>query len=248
MRREDDLVRTRHPVQQHGDQLGAFERVGVADGVGDVDRARPGLDGDFNHAAQVVMLGSGGIHRRPLHIVAQVAGMGHGVVDPLCHLVHVQIGNGAVQRRGADEGVNARRSGVLDRLPAAVDVLVIGAGEAADRGVLRTAADVADSREIPLAGDGKARLDDIDAHFIQKAGNLQLFVMGHGRAGRLLAIAQGGVEDHDFGLGGFGGGRGCGTGLCLFGHNMGPRRVLSAFTWALVTSERSRLGGTLRGG
>ena len=105
---EDHLVRAGHRFDQHADQVGAFARRGVAHGIGDVDRGRPGLDGDLDHAAQVIPFGAGGVHRRPLHVVAQVARMGDGVVDALGHLVHGQVRNGAVQRRGADEGVNAR--------------------------------------------------------------------------------------------------------------------------------------------
>jgi hypothetical protein len=81
------------------------------------------------------MLGPRRVHRRPLHVVAQVAGVGHGLVDAVGHLVHVQVGDGAVQRRGADEGVDARAFRVAHRLPAAVDVLLVGARQATDRGV-----------------------------------------------------------------------------------------------------------------
>ncbi len=114
-----------------------FARRGVAHGVGNVDRGRPGLDGNLDNAAKVIMFGPRRIHRRPLHVVAQVAGMGHGIVDAFGHLVHVQIGNGAVQRRRADKGVNPRAFRVFHRLPAAVDILVIGAGQPADRRIAR---------------------------------------------------------------------------------------------------------------
>jgi hypothetical protein len=152
---EDDAVGAGHPLQQHGDQIGGFGGRGIAHGVGDVDRGGAGLDGDLHHAAQVVMLGPRRIHRRPLHIVAQVAGMGHGVVDALGHLVHVQVGDGAVQRRGADEGVDARAAGMFHRLPAAVDVLEIRPGQAADRGVLRPFRNLADGGEIAVEAMGK---------------------------------------------------------------------------------------------
>ena len=180
---EDDRVRAGDAFQQHADDLGALERVGVADRVGDVDRGGPGLDRDFNNAAEVIGLGPGGIHRRPLDVVAQVAGMGHGFMDALCHLVHVQIRDGAVQRRGADEGMDARGFGVTHGFPAAVDILEVGAGEAADGGGFRAFGDLAHRVEITLGGDGKARLDDVDAHFIEQTRDFQLFGMGHGGAG-----------------------------------------------------------------
>jgi len=47
-------------------------------------------------------LGPGCVHRRPLHVVAEVARMGDRVVDTLGHLVHVEVRDRPVQRRGAE--------------------------------------------------------------------------------------------------------------------------------------------------
>src|SRR4029079_16834687 len=88
---------------------------------------------------EVVVLGAGRVHRRPLDVVAEVAGVGDGVVDALGHLVLVEVGDGAVKRRGAAEGVDARAFRVAHGLPGAVDVGDAGAGEAADHRVLRLA-------------------------------------------------------------------------------------------------------------
>ena len=89
----------------------------------------------------------------------------------------------------------------LHRLPAAVDVGEIRAGEAADHRVAGEPGDLADGLEIALGGDGKAGLDDVHAHLVEQGRDLELLVEGHGRAGRLLAVAQGGVEDQDVVLG-----------------------------------------------
>src|SRR4029453_9377258 len=51
--------------------------------------------------------------------------------------------------------------------------------------------------------DGKAGLDDGDAHLLEQLGDFELLLVGHRRAGALLAVAQGGIEDIDavlFGL------------------------------------------------
>ena len=119
------------------------------------------------------------------------------LVDALGHLVHGQVGDGAVLRRGADEGVDARGPGVFHRLPAAVDILEVGARQPADRGLLRQFGDLGDGGEIAVGRDGKSRLDDVDAHVVEQRGDLQLFLVAHGRAGRLLAVAQRRVEDQD---------------------------------------------------
>ena len=80
---------------------------------------------------------------------------------------------------------------------AAVDVLEGGAREAADDGVLGALGDLVHGREIALRGDREAGLDDVDAHLVEQLGDLELLLVRHGGAGRLLAVAQGGVEDDD---------------------------------------------------
>ena len=95
---------------------------------------------------------------------------------------------------------------VAHRFAGAGDVGGDGAGEAGDDGVLRALGDERDGLEIAVRGDREAGLDDVDAHGVEQLGDLQLLLEGHGRAGALLAVAQGGVEDQDaVGWGGHGG-------------------------------------------
>ena len=81
--------------------------------------------------------------------------------------------------------------------PAAVDVLLAGAREPADDGVLGALGDLVHGREVAVRGDREAGLDDVDAHGVEHLGDLELLLVRHGGAGRLLAVAQGGVEDDD---------------------------------------------------
>ena len=48
---------------------------------------------------------------------------------------------------------------------------------------------------VRLRRDREAGLDDVDAERRELARQLQLLVDPHRKAGRLLAVAQGGVED-----------------------------------------------------
>ena len=93
--------------------------------------------------------------------------------------------------------MDAPALGRLDRLAGAVDVLLAGAREPADDRVLGALGDLVDGREIALRGDREAGLDDVDAHGVEHLGDLELLLVRHGGAGRLLAVAQGGVEDDD---------------------------------------------------
>ena len=144
------------------------------------------------------MLGAGRVHRRPFDIVGIAAGAGHrrgdarqhfGLVD--AHLIF------AMERRGADEGVDAALLRRLDGIGADVDVLGLRAGKPADHRILRPPRDLLDALEIALARDGKSCLDDVDAHLVEQLGDLDLLLEGHGGAGALLAVAQGGVENND---------------------------------------------------
>ena len=93
--------------------------------------------------------------------------------------------------------MDAPALGRLDRFGGAVDVLMAGARKAADDGILGALGDLVDGGEIAVRGDREAGLDDVDAHGVEQLGDLELLLMGHGGAGALLAVAQGGVEDDD---------------------------------------------------
>ena len=54
-----------------------------------------------------------------------------------------------------------------------------------------------DRLEVAIAGDREAGLDDVDAHVVERLGDLQLFLERHRRARALFAIAQRGVENID---------------------------------------------------
>ena len=79
-----------------------------------------------------------------------------------------------------------------------------GARQAADHRVLGALGDLVHGGEIAFRGDREAGLDDVDAHRVEQLGDFELLLVGHGGAGALLAVAQGGVEDDDAVLVGLG--------------------------------------------
>ena len=93
--------------------------------------------------------------------------------------------------------MDAAPLGRPDRLGATIDVLEGGAREPADHGVLGALGDLVDGGEIAVRGDREAGLDDVDAHLVEQGGDFELFLVRHGRAGALLAVAQRGVENDD---------------------------------------------------
>jgi hypothetical protein len=213
MRREARLVGIGHPFAHHLDEREIFLRDRVTDGIRNVDRGGAGLDGGLDAAAEKVMLGAGAVLAAPLDIVGEVAGAGDRRYHHLVHGLRLQLQLPLhVDRRGRQEGVDAPALGRLDCFAGAIDVLLAGAREAAHHRVLGALGDLLDGGEVALRGDREAGLDDVDPHGIEQLGDLELLFMRHGGAGRLLAVAQGGVENDDAIL----------LGWCWRGHGKGP--------------------------
>ena len=61
----------------------------------------------------------------------------------------------------------------------------------------RLAGDALDRVEVARRDGGEAGLDDVDVEADELAGDLQLLGRGQAGAGRLLAVAEGRVEDAD---------------------------------------------------
>ena len=82
--------------------------------------------------------------------------------------------------------MNAGSHGVPDAFPGGVDVLLVGAGEAADDGdvavgvdlVADVLGDVADRLEVVWGGDGEAGFDDVHAELGEVPCDVELFLAG----------------------------------------------------------------------
>ena len=231
MHREYRLVGVRHPLDQRPHEVAILFRRGVTDGVGNIDRGGAGLDHGLDDPAQIVHLAAGGVLGRPFDVVDLVARAGDVGDRELHHLLrrHVEL-DAHVQRRRGDHGVDAAAPGEFHGFRAAVDVLRIGARQAGDHGVLGAPGDLADRLEIAFRGDGEAGLDDVDAHVVEHLGDLDLLLEGHGGAGALFAVAQGGVEYDDAVLVGLGSG----------GHSE------NSFSWCAAGRARKGSGDLAR--
>ena len=198
MHGEHRLVGIGDALEQLADGVGVLVRNGVADRVRNVDGACAGVDGSLDDAAEEIDLRAAGVLAGKLHVGAQTARLLHRAHCLLHHLVrlHAQLVL-HVDRAGGDKGVNAPGVGAGQRFGSAFDVGIDGARQAAHGAVLDVVGDQLHRGEIAGAGDGEARLDHVYLQPLQRPGDAQLFLTGHGRAGTLLAVAQGGVEDDD---------------------------------------------------
>ena len=90
------------------------------------------------------------------------------------------------------------RSAPFERLGRTGDVAVVGARQRADGRFPDRVGDRLHGFEVAVGAGGEAGLDHVDLQALELAGDAQLLVLGHGGAGRLLAVAQGGVENDQF--------------------------------------------------
>ncbi len=96
-----------------------------------------------------------------------------------------------------DEDVEMRPLGDLDRLDRPLRVAVATTGERRDRDALGLPGDPLDGLEVARRRRRESGLDDIDLEPDELTGDLELLGRGQAGARRLLAVAQGRVEDPD---------------------------------------------------
>ena len=196
--RDDDLVHARHARPEHRDEIEIFLRQRVADGIRNIDRRGAGLDRRFADPAEIIVLGACRIHRAPLDIVGVAARPRHRRNDALVDLILRQLQLMlAVKRRRSDECVDAAALGWLDRLAGPVDVVEVRTREPADDRLLGELGDLGHRLEIAFRRDRKSSFDNVDAHRVEKLGDLQLLLECHRGAGALLAVAQSCIENYD---------------------------------------------------
>src|SRR4051794_27016700 len=103
-----------------------------------------------------------------------------------------------VRRR--TERMDAWTSSIAQCLGSAGDVLFRRAAEGGDLDVLTLGRNGFDGGEVAFRGDRKSGFDDVDSEVLELVSHPDLLRQVHRAAGRLLTIAQSGVEDADGGL------------------------------------------------
>ena len=180
------------------EQAADLRRRGVAQGVGHVDGGGAGGDRRGDHFGQEILLGAGAVLGGEFDVVdeaARVRDAGRGQVQHLL-LAHAQLVL-AMQRAGGDEQVQARLRRRLQRARRDLDVVGQAARQHAQGGVAQFARDQRGGLAIGLRAGGETGLDDVDAEFGQRARHHQFLRGRHAAAGRLFAVAQGGIEYSD---------------------------------------------------
>ena len=196
--RQHDVAQPRHQLVQAAEERGVLLRRRVADGVGDVDRRRALVERDLHHLGGELDVGARRVHRRELDVGDERA----RVRDRRARLALDVLARGLelvldVDVRRRDERVDPRSLRVAHRLGGALDVGRMSARKAGDHGAVHLARDRPHRLEVARRGDREAGLDHVDAQPRELVRDLELLGRVQRDPGRLLAVAQGGVEDDD---------------------------------------------------
>jgi hypothetical protein len=196
----DDAVLDPRDVREHArDQFAELSRLGIAHRVGHVERGRPGGYGCGEHLVEKIRIGAAGVLGAEFDVGAALASIGDHLEGLGENLLagHAQLVL-EVNVRGRDEGMNARMGCGRNRVPRGVDVARIGPAQTRNhRAVFSThlAGHPLDRLEVAGRSRWKTRFDDIHAQTGELMGDFDLGFGVEGGSGRLLAVAQGGVED-----------------------------------------------------
>src|SRR5439155_8861086 len=180
------------------DQRAILARSRIADRVGNVYRAGARGDHRFRYPFQIIRIGARAIFRRELdviYITARQLDRGHGVIEHLfLRLLELVL---QVDVAGRDERMDARAPGMLERSRGSFHVERAGTGQSGHRHPVERAADRIDGFEVNVRRNGKTGLENVHAQLHQLVGHAGRLGDRHAAAGRLLAIAQRGVENID---------------------------------------------------
>src|SRR6056297_2466525 len=196
--------RDHHPVDavyiaaQPADACMHFFRGGVADRIGYVDGACTGLDHCSHDFIQEFRLGADRVLCRKLDVIAVLART-PDAIDGACD----DFGPGqaqlvlAVDRTGGDEYMDPAALGRCQGAGGKIDIPGIATRQRTDPGAADEFGNLLDGVEILLRRRGETSLDDIDAKLGKASRQTQFLSHAHAATGRLLAVAQRGVEDGD---------------------------------------------------
>ena len=196
--RPDDFTAVRHAVDDGADAFIPRRGNRIAHGIGNVDGGGARFDNGRENLHQEIVFGTHGVFGGKFHVIGIFFGDFHRFHRGFHHLLrlHFQLVF-HVDGAGGDEGVDAAFGCRGKRFACFADVVFHRAAQRADGGIFHGFGDFVHGFPVAFASGGKTRFNHVYTQFFQLARQTQLFFFGHGCAGRLFAVAHGGVEYDD---------------------------------------------------
>jgi hypothetical protein len=190
MRTNRDAIRIVEALSQRSNQLPILGWSLITDRVRNVYDRGAGIDDRIEYRAQVIDFSPPGIFRRKLHFVAKLSSaldsIDRNVESFASRLIEFVF---QVNVTGSKKGVDARSSGVFERLPAAIDIGGQRTGKAGYGNRSNLGRDKFHRLEISFGRDGKAGLNNVDLKPLELARHLQFLFYIHAETGSLLSIS-----------------------------------------------------------
>ena len=195
----DGLVTVGNALAQRFDEVAVKLRHRITHRVWHINRRCSLVNHGFKDATQIVNVAAIAVLGTELDIRHQIAGKTHREPGLFQYLLrrHAQL-LFHVQRAGGDEGMNTGVAGAFEGFSGARNIAVIGARQRANSGIPDRIGDRLHGLEIAVGACRKSGLDHVHFQTFELACNAQFFIFRHGRAGRLFAIAQGGIKNDQF--------------------------------------------------
>src|SRR5713101_7182036 len=99
--------------------------------------------------------------------------------------------------RGGEEDVNTRAGSVFQSFPGTFDIRTAGSRQSSNNGTADDRGDGPYGFKIAIGGNRESSFDHVDAETVKLVRQPQFFLIVHAAPGRLLSVAQGGVENGD---------------------------------------------------
>src|SRR5260370_1254376 len=99
--------------------------------------------------------------------------------------------------RGGEEDVNTRAGSVFQSFPGTFDIRTAGSRQSSNNGAADDRGDGPYGFKVAIGGNGEPGFDHVGAQTVELMRQPQFFLMVHAAPGRLLSVAQGGIENGD---------------------------------------------------
>ena len=200
VRRENDalFINGGNALAHLGEHAAVFLWSAVAHGVRHINCCRAGFDGYLHHLHEEVALRAGGVFGRELDIVHQRARQAHALSGLIQRLgaAHLELVL-EMQIARSQKDVDAGAVGELQGARGHHNVFGLSTSQRGDARLAYGLGNGGDGSEVALGSHGETGLNNVHAQIFQGMSHGQLFLRRHAAAGRLLAVAQCGIEKDD---------------------------------------------------